>query len=53
MLDGHARRVVITKEEDATLTAAGVQSSIPDAEDAWSRYRAAGIDPTTIAPLQG
>jgi hypothetical protein len=30
VLDQHSARVVITKEEDAALTAAGVQSSIPE-----------------------
>lgn len=49
-LDAHAQRVIITKEEDERLTAAGFRSRLPDAGDVWSRYREVGIDPDDFRP---
>ena len=44
---------VITKDEDAALLAAGVARKplIAEDPDIWARYRAAGLDPETFAPL--
>jgi hypothetical protein len=50
-LEAAADRVVITKEEDSALIAAGVGSSVPTPGDPWSRYAAAGMDPTLFAAL--
>jgi hypothetical protein len=47
----HADRVIITAEEDRALAAAGVGSVTADGPDIWSRYRAAGIDPTELKPF--
>jgi hypothetical protein len=49
-LNAHPERVLITKAENDALIAAGVANSTPDSDDVWSRYRAAGIDPSQIAP---
>jgi hypothetical protein len=50
-LEAATDRVVITKEEDSALIAAGVGSSVPTPGDPWSRYTAAGMDPTLFAAL--
>lgn len=49
-LEAHAQRVVITKEEDRLLTAAGLRARMPDPDDVWSRYRAVGLDPESFVP---
>lgn len=41
VLESTSDRVIVTRDEDATLTAAGFGSSAPDPKDPWSRYRAA------------
>jgi hypothetical protein len=43
---------VITKEEDDSINSAGYMSAIPDSGDPLDRYRLAGLDPATFAPLQ-
>ena len=50
-LETAADRVVITKEENAALVAAGVGSSVPTPGDPWSRYSTAGMDPRQFVPL--
>ena len=42
---------VVTADEDKALTRAGVRGSAPHLDDPWSRYRAAGIDVSRLAPL--
>jgi len=43
---------VITKEEDRVLDNAGMNHVRPDENDVWSRYRSAGLDLSTFAPLE-
>lgn len=43
---------VITKEEDDLINSAGYMSTIPDSGNPLDRYRLAGLDPETFAPLQ-
>jgi hypothetical protein len=49
------RFAVITPEEDAILTAAGVEQGMPagwaPGDDPWARYRHARLDPITFGPL--
>ena len=50
----HLVGTIITKEEDAALTAAGVARSVPldaDPQDVWGRYRIAGLVPEDFAPI--
>jgi hypothetical protein len=51
ILDTRLAYCVITKAEDAAITAAGFGTRmVPGAEqDPWARYREAGIDPGTFA----
>ena len=46
---------VITPEEDKKITAAGLRQRMPDGwkpgGDPWIRYREAGLNPDTFAPL--
>ena len=51
-IEEHSDRVVITKQENAALSAARLANSRPDQNDRWSRYRAVGIDPDQFAPWQ-
>lgn len=53
VLDTRLTCCVITKEEDRAVTKAGYGTAkVPGAgDDPWARYRAAGIDPDTFAPL--
>jgi hypothetical protein len=50
LLDARAERVIVTREENDALTAAGLANRAPDPQDVWSRYRAVGIDTAQIAP---
>lgn len=49
-LHARAERVIVTREENDALTAAGLANRVPDPQDVWSRYRAVGIDPAQVAP---
>ena len=40
-LDATSDRVVITRTEDAALTAAGYRTEVPEPSDPWSKYRSA------------
>lgn len=51
ILEASADRVIITKEEDQAMTAAGARNATPMANDPWSRYRAAGLDPQNFHPF--
>lgn len=51
-LEQHTDRVIITKQENALLDEAGMRSARPDPQDRWSRYRHAGLDPSTFKPWQ-
>jgi hypothetical protein len=52
-LEASPERVIITKTEDNALSAAGMRNVAPAADDVWSRYRAAGLDPSAFAPIEG
>lgn len=44
--------VVIAPEDNRRLKAAGVDSKLaPGSTDPWDRYRVAGLDPSTFAPI--
>ena len=43
--------VLITKDEDVRLNAAGLRNAVPEGGDAWSRYRAIGLDERQFQPL--
>jgi hypothetical protein len=50
--------LVITREENTLLSAAGVADRMPDSvrfdpEDPWARHRHAGLDVDAFAPLHG
>lgn len=51
ILDATADRVVITKVEDAALTAAGLRDTTPNSNDPWSRYRTLGLEKIDFTPL--
>ncbi|HET6911156.1 MAG TPA: hypothetical protein VFH54_17640 [Mycobacteriales bacterium] len=51
-LDASAERVIITREEDALLTAAGFRNSAPDPTDPWSRYGAIGLQKHDFVPAR-
>lgn len=51
LLRGAHAAVVLSKEEDAQVTAAGFGYASPDASDVWARYRAAGLDLAGFGPL--
>jgi len=50
-IEASPERVIITKAEDDALNAAGMRNTTPAPDDRWSRYRAAGLDPSGFAPL--
>ncbi len=50
-IEAWPERVIITKTEDDALNAAGMRNTTPAPDDRWSRYRAAGLDPSGFAPL--
>ncbi len=51
-LEASSDRVIITKAEDAALSAAGMRNEIPPDGDPWGRYRAIGLGRSHFAPLE-
>lgn len=51
LLRGAHSAVVLSKVEDARVTAAGYGYASPDSADVWARYRAAGLDLASFGPL--
>lgn len=50
ILESTADRVIITREEDARLNAAGFRDRAPDPPDPWSRYSALGLQQSDFVP---
>ena len=50
VLEASADRVIITKEEDQQLVAAGVRSGLAGTDDPWQRYASIGLAVTDFAP---
>jgi hypothetical protein len=54
LLKKHFRVLLVTKEEDAKLTKAGLRSDMPeglDEENPWARHDAVGIERATKAVI--
>lgn len=51
ILEATADRVIITRDEDAALNAAGYRDISPNPADPWSRYRVLGLQRADFAPL--
>ncbi|MDP9433955.1 MAG: hypothetical protein M3P93_01630 [Actinomycetota bacterium] len=51
VLDAAADRVIVTKEEDKTITTAGFGARVPDEDDPWTRYACLGLTKADFVPL--
>ena len=51
VLDATSDRVIVTKDEDKTITAAGFGARVPDEADPWSRYACLGLKNGDFLPL--
>ncbi len=53
VLDATSDRVIVTREEDKTITAAGLGARVPDEADPWSRYACLRLTKADFLPLAG
>lgn len=51
VLDATSDRVIVTKDEDKTITAAGWGARVPDEAEPWSRYACLGLTKGDFFPL--
>ncbi len=51
VLDATSDRVIVTKDEDKRITAAGFGARVPDEGDPWSRYGCLGLNKGDFLPL--